>query len=120
MSAVAVSPGVHKDRKRVRVMLHGTVQGVGFRPFIHRQAVALGLAGWVANSPQGVVIEAEGSGERLDELLRLIDAESPAHAVVTHIQVQQLAPCDEAGFVVRQSRTAGSERAGFSGPRHLR
>ncbi|UCH49223.1 MAG: carbamoyltransferase HypF [Betaproteobacteria bacterium] len=104
--AVAV-PGVATQRKRRRMLLRGTVQGVGFRPFVYRQAVVLGLAGWVANSPEGVIIEAEGSAERLGELLRLIDTESPAHAMVTSVKVQELAPLGEVGFVVRHSETAG-------------
>ncbi len=109
MTLTAETPEVTARRKRVRMMLRGTVQGVGFRPFVYRQAVALGLAGWVANSPQGVMIEAEGSGERLDELLRSIEADSPPHAVITDVRVQQLVPCNEVGFAVRHSKTTGTQ-----------
>jgi hydrogenase maturation protein HypF len=52
------------ERRRLRVT--GTVQGVGFRPFVYRSAVELGLSGFVANDSKGVVIEAEGPPERLD------------------------------------------------------
>jgi hydrogenase maturation protein HypF len=96
------------QHRRVRMLVRGTVQGVGFRPFVHRQAVALGLAGWVANSPDGVVIEAEGAGEQLEELLRLIDAGSPARAAVTQVRVQELALRGDVGFVVQHSETSGA------------
>ena len=42
----------------------GTVQGVGFRPFVYRLAADLGLAGWVGNDSQGVILEAEGPAPR--------------------------------------------------------
>ena len=46
--------------RRLRVVCRGVVQGVGFRPTVHRVATDLGLSGWVRNSPEGVVIEVEG------------------------------------------------------------
>ena len=48
------------DPQRMRIVVAGAVQGVGFRPFVYREATARGLAGFVTNTPQGVVIEVEG------------------------------------------------------------
>ena len=48
------------SRARFRYVCRGVVQGVGFRPTVHRLATSLGLSGWVRNSPDGVVIEVEG------------------------------------------------------------
>lgn len=45
-------------RRRIRVT--GTVQGVGFRPFVYRHANDLGLVGWVRNDSAGVLIEVQG------------------------------------------------------------
>ncbi len=47
-------------RRRVRVRVEGTVQGVGFRPYVHRLAGEIGLAGWVLNDERGVLAEVEG------------------------------------------------------------
>ena len=47
-------------RVRVRVRVRGTVQGVGYRPFVHALAAELGVAGFVGNDPAGVFAEAEG------------------------------------------------------------
>ena len=42
-------------RRRVDVRVEGTVQGVGFRPFVYRLAQELGLTGWVGNDERGVL-----------------------------------------------------------------
>ena len=47
------------SRRLIRV--RGNVQGVGFRPFVYRVARETGVAGWVRNDPDGVLIRAEGS-----------------------------------------------------------
>ncbi len=48
---------------RRRLVCHGTVQGVGFRPTVHNVACALGLTGWVLNGPEGARLEVQGPGE---------------------------------------------------------
>ncbi|MDH3718700.1 MAG: acylphosphatase, partial [Planctomycetota bacterium] len=68
--------------KRVRIAIRGAVQGVGFRPFVHRLATRLGLAGWVLNSAQGVSIEAEGEQDALQQLLLALQHEAPPHAFI--------------------------------------
>ena len=44
-------------RRRVRITVSGIVQGVGFRPFLHRLALAHNLTGWVRNTSSGVELE---------------------------------------------------------------
>ena len=59
-----------KPLQRLQIRCRGTVQGVGFRPAVHRIATSLGLAGWVVNDPQGATIEIEGSEEAVaDKML---------------------------------------------------
>lgn len=67
---------------RLEALVRGSVQGVGFRYFVMRRAVRLGLTGWVANQPDGTVrCVAEGAPEALDELLSLLHSGPPGARV---------------------------------------
>ena len=72
---------------RLDATVIGRVQGVGFRYFVLREAMALGLTGWVANTPSGAVrCVAEGPRESLQALEdRLHDG--PASALVERVSV---------------------------------
>ena len=95
------------QRRRLRVT--GTVQGVGFRPFVYRHAVALGLSGHVANDSEGVLVEVEGPPQQLDELSRRLAEEAPPLARVATLETTQLpATGGGSGFRIVESR---SERA---------
>ncbi len=56
---ITAAPSERRVRHRIRVA--GVVQGVGFRPFVHRLANELFLAGHVGNDTDGVFVEVEGS-----------------------------------------------------------
>lgn len=57
-------------QKRIRVMITGRVQGVGFRASCQRQAVALGLTGWVRNCWNGAVEAVfEGPADSVDRMV---------------------------------------------------
>jgi hydrogenase maturation protein HypF len=71
--------------QRVRIRVDGVVQGVGFRPFVHRLASELGLDGFVGNDERGVVIEVEGDGAAVAALLARLPAEAPPLASVDRI-----------------------------------
>ena len=87
----------------------GTVQGVGFRPFVYRHAVALGLAGYVLNDSAGVLIEVEGPSERVAELARRLVDDAPPLARVAGVVAERIQPCGtDAGFRIVESRDAGS------------
>ena len=59
-------------------IVHGLVQGVGFRFFVARHARALGLTGYVRNISGGMVeVFAEGEKEKLVQLLRHLEVNSP-------------------------------------------
>ncbi len=61
----------------VELQIVGVVQGVGFRPFVHRTAHRYGLAGWVRNEAGAVRIHVEGSPSRIDAFERALQVEAP-------------------------------------------
>ncbi len=68
--------------ERLDARVFGRVHGVGFRYLVLREAMALGLAGWVANEPDGSVhCVAEGPREQLDALLDRLRIGPPAATV---------------------------------------
>jgi hydrogenase maturation protein HypF len=77
------------------VRIRGLVQGVGFRPHVYRCATRLGIAGSVRNTPEGVVIEARGSG--LDEFLRQVQDTLPPLARIDSLIDTPLAPAPATG-----------------------
>jgi acylphosphatase len=70
---------------RLDATVHGRVQGVGFRYFVLREAMGLGLSGWVANTADGSVrCVAEGPHDQLERLLVRLH-EGPAAAIVDRV-----------------------------------
>jgi hydrogenase maturation protein HypF len=92
---------------RARVRVEGTVQGVGFRPYVYRLAHELGLAGSVRNDPHGVMIEVEGDPEAVGELVRRVPLEAPPLARVERIVTEALAPAGLRGFQIVVSDAGG-------------
>ena len=67
---------------RLQIRCRGTVQGVGFRPAIHRIASALGLAGWVRNLPDGRVEAVfEGDSTACQKVLDFVQVGPPSARV---------------------------------------
>ncbi|HEY9230169.1 MAG TPA: acylphosphatase, partial [Gemmatimonadaceae bacterium] len=96
--------GDRHNVRRVHVDVSGTVQGVGFRPFVYRLAHSLELAGFVRNDTTGVAIEVEGSGSRVERFLLALVADAPSHAAVRRVVVDDIAPrLDARTFVVAPS-----------------
>jgi len=71
---------------RYIVLIQGRVQKGGFRSFIKKHALMLGLKGYAENLEAGeVIIVAEGEKSKLDELLKIIEKEAPAYIKVENI-----------------------------------
>jgi hydrogenase maturation protein HypF len=94
-------------RERLRITIYGIVQGVGFRPFVYRLATDLGLKGWVVNSCEGVVIEAEGRRGSLDSFLARLKQEGPPQSHIYSLQYVFLDPAGFPDFEIRESDAAG-------------
>ena len=86
-----------------RVRVTGTVQGVGFRPYVYRLADELSLGGFVLNDAHGVLIEVEGSADAVEEFLARLAPEAPPLAVVERILVDDREPSGDAAFAIRES-----------------
>lgn len=97
--------------RRLRVVVRGAVQGVGFRPFVYRLAGELDLPGWVLNDPQGVYLEVEGPPPALEAFLLRLQAGPPPPAFIQSLEYTQLDPVGYAGFEIRASRRDGPVRA---------
>jgi hydrogenase maturation protein HypF len=98
-------------RARVRVTLRGAVQGVGFRPFVHRLAGELALTGWVGNSAQGVSLEVEGEPRLLREFLDRLPRERPAISSIQSLEATWLDAAGFDSFQIRASTVGGQKIA---------
>jgi len=100
--------------KRLHLTVAGVVQGVGFRPFLHRMAARYGLTGWVRNTGQGVELEWQGQSEVLDSLLPPGPCESlrwPGLPPLAVLQSVTVTPCavkpEETEFTILPSAADG-------------
>jgi hydrogenase maturation protein HypF len=96
-------PGGAVSDRLIRV--RGTVQGVGFRPFVQVTAVRCGLRGWVRNDAQGVLIRAVGTAEAVAAFAEALVREAPVSANVESIEDQvqaEAAPIPEE-FAIAES-----------------
>jgi len=94
-------------RRRASVRVEGTVQGVGFRPYVYRLASELGLDGFVLNDSRGVLIEVEGTPELVEEFLPRLAVEAPPLAKVERVTAAACEPTGAAGFTIRESPRDG-------------
>ncbi len=90
---------------RQAIRVRGSVQGVGFRPFVHRLAHEEQLTGWVCNDAQGVLLEVQGAADRVTRFGARLRTDAPPLARVLQVQAT---PCPvlagESGFTIQASR----------------
>jgi len=104
------------------IRIRGIVQGVGFRPFIHRLAGLLDIRGEVCNTSAGVRIHAEGASDCLDAFFRRLVSEKPVPAHILHIGWEAVAAAGYSGFSIASSRPEASFHAPHApapGPVHI-
>jgi len=97
--------------RRVHARVEGTVQGVGFRPYVYRLARDERLGGWVRNDERGVVLEVEGAAEAVERFLARLPREAPPLAAVERVRSRALACVGEREFAIVASRGRGPAAA---------
>ena len=94
----------------LRVRVCGQVQGVGFRPFVHRLALRHGLGGWVRNESGAVEIEIEGGEPELAKFLRGLEQEAPPLARIEEVRAEPCVPAGNERFSIVGSVMRTDER----------
>jgi len=73
--------------KKVKIIIKGFVQGVGFRYFIYRNAQALNLSGYAKNLINGnVEVLLEGDDNNVDEMISILK-QGPSRSIVNSIEL---------------------------------
>jgi len=94
-----------------RLRVRGVVQGVGFRPFVYRAAVARDLAGSVQNlGDAGVEILVEGEASAIESFVTALREQAPPLARISTIDVETCDPMGRSTFAIAPSRDGGAGR----------
>lgn len=93
--------------RRLEVRVTGVVQGVGFRPHVHRLASSLGLSGFVGNDSTGVILQVEGRSEALDRFIQLLVDDAPPLAVIETLTMADQPTTGAPGFAIVESAHTG-------------
>src|SRR6478609_7592750 len=92
-----------RDLERRAFVVTGLVQGVGFRPFVHRLAEEFGLAGFVLNHAGEVHVEVEGARLLLQRFERDLRRRAPPRAEIADLRSEAIAPDGRFGFSIIDS-----------------
>jgi hydrogenase maturation protein HypF len=90
---------------RVRLLVTGVVQGVGFRPFVHRLAGRFRISGLVRNLASSVEIEAEGAEIALGDFMQALEREAPPLARIDAIASERTLPEGDQSFRIEHSQS---------------
>ena len=99
------------QRVRTAIRVEGTVQGVGFRPFVYSLASRLGLGGVVGNDSGGVFAEVEGSPSAVRTFILALRNEAPPLARIERITTRDIQPNGSDSFAIAPSQPGGARRA---------
>ena len=89
----------------LQIRIHGIVQGVGFRPFVHRLVREYGLTGTICNSSSGVELELDGEHERLAAFAEALPLRAPKLAVIERTELRWGRPKGFTDFTILPSLT---------------
>lgn len=89
--------------RSVDIHVTGTVQGVGFRPFVYRIAKRNLVNGWVLNASDGVHIHVEGEPALVSSFLQDLELDAPSAAHISGIEVEDAPLQGFSRFEIRES-----------------
>ena len=92
------------QRERIELTIRGTVQGIGFRPFVFRLAQDLSLGGWISNTTQGTILELEGTQSHLRVFQNRVTTELPLSGIIQSISLNPIPIIGEQSFSIRPSQ----------------
>ncbi|MBU0528843.1 carbamoyltransferase HypF [bacterium] len=90
---------------RKKINVQGIVQGVGFRPFIYNLALSIKITGFVANTSEGVIIEAEGTIKQIDNFIKNIKLNAPPLSLITDISSSEINTKHSREFIIKKSQS---------------
>lgn len=91
------------ERSRIRLEVEGLVQGVGFRPTVHRLTTQLSLSGFIRNTPQGAELELEGAPAQVAQFVPLLQQQAPVLARIRRVSTVSIPPTGDTGFHILPS-----------------
>ena len=103
-------------REALDLKISGVVQGVGFRPFVYREAKKRDITGCVLNDVEGVKVHAEGETLPLDRFVLALSEEEPAAAQVREIEIKEVPVEGFDEFEIRFSEDAAQGEATLVSP----
>ncbi len=92
-----------------KIQVQGLVQGVGFRPFIYRNAVSQRLKGWVENNNEGVNIFVQGDVKNMNSFIQSIQAEAPEASHISAVKITDTRPGSFEDFFIKKSKDSSEE-----------
>ena len=92
-----------------KISIKGTVQGVGFRPFIYQLATRFNFKGTVLNGTQGVEVVVNASKDKLEEFIEAIKSELPPLASIDTLKTEQIEPKKFNDFQIIQTDSDGEK-----------
>lgn len=97
-----------------RISVRGVVQGVGFRPFVHRLALRSGLTGWVRNASGDVQIHVEGAPDDVTAFIERLKTDAPPLAQIDELRAVSCQATGLSAFTILESRSEEGRRQPIS------
>src|SRR4030042_4573734 len=97
-----------------RIHITGIVQGVGFRPFVFKQAQQNRLTGWVCNTSAGVDIEVFGRLDEINLFVQALKSNPPPLARMDTIETLEIPVEGYPSFTIRDSQAVADAFQPFS------